>query len=96
MRSGGEVLRAKLNRKWGKKSTGKCFETIDWDLIATWGRPKPKQSFQSFGTWEESLSSRRVRVSTLSLRLVGQLDDYIRSYCQMTREDLVTLLGKSN
>lgn len=31
----------------------------------------------------------------VSLWLVGQLDDYIKSYCQITCEDLVTFLEKS-
>lgn len=50
----------------GEKSTRSCFEIIDLCLIATWGRSKLKQSYQSSVTWKESFIRRRVRLDTVS------------------------------
>lgn len=50
----------------GEKSTRSCFEIIDLCLIATWGRSKLKQSYQSSVTWKESFIRCRVRLDTVS------------------------------
>lgn len=51
----------------GEESTRSFFEIIDLCLIATWGRSKPKQSYQSCVTWKESFSRHRVRLHSVSV-----------------------------
>lgn len=51
----------------GEKSTRSFFEITDFCLIATWGRSKLTQFYQSCVTQQESFSRHRVRLLSVSV-----------------------------